>query len=98
MAQLKEIVCVYQRKINHEAYGGLPYEGSTHFASLKVETEESDDPREVYQTLLDSTREMVEDSIEAELASWSGGVQSAVFKKLLDKYRVEGSITVGIVS
>ena len=91
-----QISTSYSRKVNHQQYGGMPYENSDHFCSISREV--SDDcSEEAIKTwkgeLQRMCKEMVDKSAEDEITGLSGGLPLAQFNRVMDQYLQGGSMT-----
>jgi len=87
--EITHITRSYTEKIQHQSYGGQPYESSDHFCSLSAELDPSDNVIEVSQQLEQSCRELVESSKINKIAEFSGGIPQQEFQTFLYDYIAE---------
>ena len=83
----------YSRKINHEQYGGMQYENSSHSCSLSEELSDDlteDEVKEKQSKMQGMCRTLVEVSVANEITGLSGGLPKVQFNRVLDAYLLEG--------
>lgn len=84
-----QISTSYSRKVNHDQYGGQPYENSDHFCALSEEVPDEWDEKEVaerHSKLYGMCRNLVEKNVENEICGLSGGLPKLEFNRVLDSY------------
>lgn len=85
---IQTVTTSYSRKINHDVYGGMPYESSDHFASLSAEVDEDENVVDVHRQLFTACKELVGSSVGDEIIKMQGGKNWKAFIALLREFRL----------
>lgn len=84
--EIKPIVSAsYTRKINHDMYGGFPYENSEFFCSIRRQCEKGKEA-EAYRELVALAKEEVVKATASEIQGMMGGLPAKEFQRMLDDY------------
>lgn len=91
-----EMVVSYARKINHDLYGGSPYESSDHFCSLKSVIDVLDEKsiKEAHEELSQTAQELVQARVEMEMMDMTAGLSKREFNEFLDAYLENRAVSV----
>lgn len=81
--EVETITSSYTRKLNHALYGGGDYESSDHFVSMTANLEAGEDPTAAYKELNKACEELINEAVEDEITSFTGGVPAAKFYQYL---------------
>lgn len=87
-----QITTSYSRKLNHDLYGGNPYESSDFFCSITKEVEEEEKKKEIKQLYM-FVKSQVDERANKEIAGLLGGMSPREFKHVLDNYIENTTLT-----
>lgn len=91
MSEKALVTATYTRKINHDLYGGFPYENSEFFCSIRREVDagkEADMFRELSALAKDEVIRVVAD----EISGLAGGLLPKEYREVLEKAMLGESI------
>lgn len=92
-----QITASYTRTLNHDQYGGQPYENSKHMCSLTTDVLPDDADEALVKLeqsrLMEIAKHQTKQSVENEIMGLAGGLPKAQFNAILDGYLKGDSMT-----